>query len=137
VATLTVVLLCAAALIAQSPALSDTADARRAAAEEFLKVVPVAEEIERLVHEMSRHVPEDSRAAFEREMLRAVDAAYVKQVMIDGLVGDLSAAELRAAAAFYRTPEGKAVREKLPEIIERISPVIQGELLRTARRLTQ
>ena len=60
----------------------DTAADRRAAAEEFLAVVPVGEE---------------------------VDA--------------------------YATPEGHAVREKLPKAIDDVMPLIREELGRTVRRL--
>ena len=60
----------------------DTVEDRRAAADEFLAVVPVGEE---------------------------VDA--------------------------YATPEGHAVREKLPKAIDDVMPLIREELGRTVRRL--
>jgi len=56
--------------------------------------------------------------------------------VLDGLVTGLSARELRAAAVFYGTPEGKAIREKLPKVIDGIMPRIQKELVRTARQVS-
>jgi Uncharacterized protein conserved in bacteria (DUF2059) len=49
---------------------------------------------------------------------------------------DKDARELRAAAVFYGTPEGKAIREKLPKVIDGIMPLIQKELVRTARQVS-
>ena len=68
-------------------------------------------------------------------MTEQVNMVYMKQLMFDGLVGNLTA-ELRGAARFYGSPEGRAVREKLPTGIDEIMPLIQAELSRTARRLS-
>ena len=115
----------------------DTPEARRAAAEEFLTVVPVGEEIGRIIREMSDRLPEAQRATFLEQMNQRVDMVYMKGVMLDGLVANLTANELRAAARFYASPEGKAVREKLPKVIDEIMPMIQSELNRAARRLVR
>jgi hypothetical protein len=122
--------------MAETPAPANTPETRRAAAEAFLTVVPVEEEIGRVIREMSAHVAADQRARFVEEMTQRVDMAYMKQVMLDGLVTGLSEAELKAAATFYGTPAGKAIREKLPTVIDGIMPLIQKELARTARQLS-
>src|SRR6266446_3395039 len=95
----------------QASAPSDTAEARRAAAEEFLTSIPVAGEVDDLIRQMSEEVIQNQREAFVAQMRQRVDITYMKQVMLDGLVTGLSARELRAAAVFYGTPEGKAIRE--------------------------
>jgi hypothetical protein len=114
----------------------DTAEARRAAAEEFLIAIPVAGEVDDLIRQMSEEVIQHQREAFVAQMRQRVDMTYMKQVMLDGLVTGLSVTELRAAAVFYGTPEGKAIREKLPKVIDGIMPLIQKELVRTARQLS-
>jgi hypothetical protein len=124
------------AVMAEAPVPADTLDARRAAAEEFFTVVPVGEEIGRVIREMSEDVPAGKRERFVEQMTQRVDLAAMKQVMLDGLVTGLTSAELRAAAVFYGTPAGKAVREKLPKVIDGIMPLIQEELARTARQLS-
>jgi hypothetical protein len=121
-------------LVAQTPLPADTSEARRAAAEEFLTVVPVAEEVGRLIREISEHLPREKRRAFVEQMNHQVDMTYMKAVMLDGLVADLSVAELRAATAFYSSQEGHAIREKLPNVIDHVMPLIQKELAETARR---
>jgi hypothetical protein len=123
------------AFMAEMPASQDTPEGRRVAAEEFIKAVPPSEEIGRLIQEMSHELPENQRQAFIEEMEQRVNMAYMKGVMLDGLVTELTTAELSAAAKFYASPEGKSVREKLPKVIDGITPLIQGELERTARKL--
>ena len=120
----------------QAGAPVDTPEGRRRAADEFLVAVPVTEEISRIIHEMSERLPPDRREAFVAQMTEQVNMVYMKQLMFDGLVGNLTA-ELRGAARFYGSPEGRAVREKLPTGIDEIMPLIQAELSRTARRLSR
>jgi len=129
------VILCGLAFMAQAPVSADTAETRRAAAEEFLTVVPVTEEVGRIIQEISEHLPLEKRNAFVALMSQRVDMTYMKAVMLDALVADLSPAELRAATAFYASPEGSAIREKLPRVIDHVMPLIQKELAETARRL--
>jgi hypothetical protein len=121
--------------MAQAPVPADTSETRRAAAEEFLTVVPVTEEVSRMIQEISEHLSLEKRNAFVEQMNQRVDMTYMKAVMLDALVTDLSVAELRAAAAFYSSPEGHAIREKLPNVIDHVMPLIQKELAETARRL--
>lgn len=123
------------AFLAQTPVPADTSETRRAAAEEFLTVVPVTEEVGRIIQEISEHLPLEKRNAFVTLMSQRVDMTYMKAVMLDALVADLSVAELRSAAAFYASPEGSAIREKLPRVIDHVMPLIQKELAETARRL--
>src|SRR2546428_4445903 len=120
----------------QAAAPVDTPEGRRRAADEFLVAVPVTEEISRIIQEMSEQLPPDRRKAFVAQMTEQVNIVYMKQLMFDGLVGNLTAAELQGAARFYISPEGKAVREKLPRVIDEIMPLIQAELSRTGRRLS-
>lgn len=127
--------LCGLAVMAQAPVPADTSETRRAAAEEFLTVVPVTEEVGRIIHEISEHLPLEKRNAFVTLMSQRVDMTYIKAVMLDALVADLSPSELRAATAFYSSPEGSAIREKFPRVIDHVMPLIQKELAETARRL--
>jgi hypothetical protein len=130
------VLIAVLGAVAQT-SVPDTPEARRAAAEEVLTVVPVGEEIGRIICEISDRLPEAQRETFLEQMNQRVDMVYMKGVMLDGLVANLTENELRAAARFYGSPEGKAVREKLPKAIDEIMPMIQSELNRAARRLVR
>lgn len=123
------------ALTGEAAVPPDTPEERRAAAAEFLAVVPVGEEVDTLIHEISAEVAQERREWFVEEMNRQVDLLYVRGVMVDGLTANLSAAELRAAARFYGSPEGKAVREKLPKVTDGIMPLLREELVRAVRRL--
>jgi len=123
------------ALMGETPGSADTPERRRAAAEAFIVAVPPSEEIDRLIRDISQQLAEARRDAFIEQMEQRIDMAYMKRVMIDGLVAELTVAELKAAAKFYGSPEGKAVREKLPKVIDSITPLIQSEVERTARKL--
>lgn len=116
-------------------AAEDSLDARRSAAEAFLAAVPVGAEVGALIEEISHDVAPERHDWFVEQMGRQVDLAYIRRVMEDGLTATLSAAELEAAARFYATPEGRAVRDKLPKVIDGIMPLIREELARTVRRL--
>jgi hypothetical protein len=123
------------ALMGEAAVPGDTAADRRAAADEFLAVVPVGEEVDALIHEISHDVSPDRQDWFIQQMARQVDLPYIRRVMLEGLTANLTAAELRAAARFYATPEGRAVRDKLPKVIDDVMPLIREELGRTVRRL--
>lgn len=123
------------ALLGEAAVPGDTATDRRAAADEFLAVVPVGEEVDALIVEISHEVSPDRQDWFVEQMARQVDLPYIRRVMVDGLTTNLTAAELKAAARFYATPEGRAVREKLPRVIDDVMPLIREELGRTVRRL--
>jgi hypothetical protein len=102
------------AVTGQASAPSDTAEARRAAAEEFLTAFPVAREVEDLIQQMSEEVIQHQREAFVARMRQRVDMTYMKQVMLDGLVTGLSATELRAAAVL-RDPGGEGDPREVAE----------------------
>ncbi|TML21228.1 MAG: DUF2059 domain-containing protein [Actinobacteria bacterium] len=54
----------------------------------------------------------------------------VEMVLVGKINPELvTAPELRAAATFYRSPEGTAIRQKLPQVIDGIMPLIQNELV--------
>jgi hypothetical protein len=110
-------------------------EARRAAAEAFLAAVPVGAEVDALIEEISHDVAPERHDWFVEQMGRRVDLSYIRRVMENGLTATLSTAELDAAAHFYSTPEGRAVRDKLPKVIDSIMPLIREELARTVRRL--
>lgn len=114
---------------------TDTLQARRAAAEAFLVAVPLNEEVARLIDDIGEEVPEDRRQTFVDKMTNHVDLSRMKQIMLQGLVDELTATELQAAATFFASPEGRAVREKLPYVIDHVMPLIRDELVRTAREL--
>ena len=65
------------AVMAEAPVPADTLDARRAAAEEFLTVVPATEEVGRIIHEISEHLPLEKRNAFVTLMSQRVDMTYI------------------------------------------------------------
>jgi hypothetical protein len=126
------------ALTGQAAGPADTPEARREAADELLATIPVTEDmITSLIREMSEDLPENRRETFVEQMRERVDMNYVKRVLIDGLVAGLSTTELKAATKFYSSPEGKAFRAKLPTATDKVMPLIQAELMRSAQRLTR
>ncbi len=101
----------------------------------MLAAVPVGAEGDALIEEISHDVAPERHDWFVKQMGRHVDLSYIRRVMENGLTATLSAAELEAAARFYSTPEGRAVRDKLPKVIDSLMPLIREELARTVRRL--
>src|SRR5215470_7828511 len=125
-----------AVLMGQSSVPVDTPSTRLAAAEQYLKAVPVEDEIYRLIEEISAQVALDRRDAYVSNMKQQIDMVYMRSVMLDGLTAEMTTAELQAAARFFGSPIGQSVRDKLPKVIDRVMPQIQAELARKAQRLS-
>jgi hypothetical protein len=57
---------------------------------------------------------------------RTIKADRLKSASEMALVDIFTAEELAALIAFYKTPEGQAIKDKMPEYQGRIQPVLEG-----------
>lgn len=112
----------------------DTTDVQ-AAAQAYLDAYPVGELMGDMTEAMTEQAPpaqqEQVRAALDNVRTDTLEAA-----MRRSMVTHFSASELRALAAFYGSPEGRRVMDKMPEYMADVMPEIQQEVMRAASETT-
>jgi hypothetical protein len=95
-------------------------------AQEYSKLVPVDSDIEKTVEQLALQVPVSQRTQFKSILDRTIKADRLKSASEMALVDIFTAEELAALIAFYKTPEGQAIKDKMPEYQGRIQPVLEG-----------
>jgi len=111
-------------------ATEDTPEARRRAAEEYLRVVPPAELMRDTAEKVSENLPEPARANFIRAMTQDLDLEQLSTAMKDSMVKRFTVNEIDALARFYGSPEGKSVMKKFGLFMADVMPAIQAETMK-------
>ena len=65
-----------------------------------------------------------------RAALANVRTDSLEAAMRSAMVKNFSASELRALAAFYGSPEGRRVMDKMPAYMADVMPAVQQEMMR-------
>lgn len=102
-----------------------------ALATEYAKFVPIEQEVATAIDNIVQQVPKDDRVVFRSVLERTIKVPRIKTLSQVALAEIFTAEELRAMTAFYSTPEGQAMREKMPIYQERLKPVLE-EMVREA-----
>ena len=133
----TAVLLSASASLAMADAASHAADAER-----FLKLahadkltVPVYGQVQQMFAQRFAEAPSGKKAVLESYQAKA-NAALDKAVGWDKLKPDMvklytsnfSESELKDLVAFYQSPLGKKVLEKMPQLTQQSAQMTQAKL---------
>lgn len=113
---------------AQSTAAADTTDVQ-AAAQAYLDAYPVSDLMGEMTNSMSAQMPAEQQAQI-RAAMQNVRTDTLEAAMRRSMVTHFSAAELRALAAFYGSPEGRRVMDKMPAYMADVMPAIQQEMAR-------
>ena len=95
-------------------------------AQEYSKLVPVEAEVETSIEQLALQVPVAQRVLFKSILKENIKADRLKLVSEMALVELFTVKELKAMNEFYGTPEGKAIKDKMPEYQERLQPILQG-----------
>ncbi len=120
-------------LMGQAPSrAADTPENRRLAAERYLAIAPRDEMIAELVRQMAEGVPSRERTEFVRQLKPLVKPEYVNRVTADALVKHFTVREINALAAFYGSPEGKAIMKKFGSYTADVMAALQPEMTRLA-----
>jgi hypothetical protein len=119
--------------------VSDTPEARKAAAAEYLKVYPVNNELKKMVNNLSivnrteyfsKLTPDQQKEAkhhdeeIQKLILTKENTALMEKAALDSLVKNFTAGEIKALTKFYSTKEGAAVFGKLPAYFREITTPI-------------
>lgn len=117
--------------LASSVALAQdsTAD-REAAADRYLRAVPMAKMLDDTFSELSKQLPPDQRAQFLQKIRVAVRADALEQIARTSMIKTFTAEELNALADFYGSKHGASAMQKFGIYMAQVMPAIQAEVQR-------
>lgn len=115
-------------------ALEDTPENRTKEADRYLKATPPSEMMADMTANMSKNVPEESRAAFVETMSKNLDVAALTVAMKQSMIKHFTADELKGLADFYSTPEGKSAMKKMGVYMGDVMPAIQAEVQKAMQK---
>lgn len=108
----------------------DTPEARAAAVERYVKVMPFEQFMQDVATEMSNQVPPEQRADFLHFMTKELQFNVIESEAKKSLAKHLTLRELETLVEFMEKPEGKSAMSKMKYYMADIMPVIQQEIAR-------
>ena len=112
----------------QVKSLPDNPENRAAAAERYMKAMPVKEMLQSLATRIAPNLPEKDRAAFVEVMKSPDLEKTASRITKEALVKNFTVGELDAMTAFYGSPEGLSASKKFGTHMMGIMPQIQQEV---------
>lgn len=119
-----------------APALAQSDDAsKQAAAERYLRAVPMSKMMEDSYAQMAKTLPADQRARFVAEMRAVVKIDRMEQIAKAAMVKTFSLEEITALADFYASPHGASAMAKFGVYMGEIMPALMQEMERSTQEL--
>jgi len=112
-----------------SPAL------REAAAQRYLKAVPVQKMIDDMLAGVTKSIPTEQQAGFDAFIRKTLRPDFIEQVSIQAMVKTFTVQEIDAMTSFYASPEGRSVQAKMGTYMAEIMPLIQQEIVRAVQEM--
>ena len=122
------------AVLAPALAQSDEAS-KQAAAERYLRAVPMSKMMEDSYAQMAKTLPADQRARFVAEMRAVVKIDRMEQIAQAAMVKTFSLEEITALADFYSSPHGASAMAKFGVYMGEIMPALMQEMERSMQEL--
>jgi hypothetical protein len=113
----------------------DTPATRQAAADRYLRAVPIATMLDDTFREIGKQVPADQRVQFIADMKKVVRAEFVEKVTRDAMVKIFTTDELNALADFYTAPQGASAMRKMGVYMAEVMPTVQAEVQRGVQEI--
>lgn len=102
---------------------SDTA-AKMDLAKKYSTLAPLQDAINKSIEELVLQVPMDNRVLLKSTLERNIKIDQLESVSEMAMVDVFTLNELEALVAFYETPEGRAIKDKMPLYQSRLEPII-------------
>jgi hypothetical protein len=112
----------------QVKSLPDNPENRGAAAERFLKAMPVKEMLHGMAERIGPRMPEKDRSAFTEIMNSADLEKTASGIAREALVKNFTVGELNAMTSFYGSADGQSAAKKFGPYMMEIMPKIQQEV---------
>jgi hypothetical protein len=103
---------------------AEISTARLALAKQYIAAVPVVDDIKAAVAGISENIKPDQRVLFRTMADKHIDYARLTAAAELAAASAFTESELKALIAFETSPEGKTIREKMPQYQKQVQPVI-------------
>lgn len=100
-------------------------------AKQYSAIISVKEEVEKTIDDLIIQVPADKRVILKSALERNIKVEQLQSVSEMALADVFTVKELAALVSFYATPEGKAIKEKMPNYQSRLEPIL-AQMIRDA-----
>ena len=108
---------------------------RLAAADRYLKAVPLSIMLEGAYKQIAQQIPLDQRDSYISKLKKTVRVEALEQVARDALTKTFTADELNALADFYESKAGASAMKKFGDYMKQLMPVVQLEIQRAMQEL--
>jgi len=112
---------------------ADDTEARTKAAELCLKASPPEDLVNQMLDGIAKNPRAQMTPADEASIKASIDFKVLHKAMLDAMVKDFTADELKMMATFYGSPEGQSIMKKMPGYMNDIKPVmmqqVQGQIV--------
>jgi len=122
-----------------APALAsdgdDTPALREAATRRYLSVVPVQKMIDEMISGVKKTIPVEQQSEFDAFIRKTLRADFIERISVNGMVKTFTVREIDAMTAFYGTPEGRSIQNKMGTYMAEVMPEIQQEMVRALQEM--
>ncbi|NKB22440.1 MAG: DUF2059 domain-containing protein [Alphaproteobacteria bacterium] len=130
-----VILSTAIGIVSTLAVAQDSPANRAAAADRYLKAVPMTKMIGDSIRALSRQVPAKNRARFAAEMKKVIRLSVLEDLTRKSMVKTFSTDELNALADFYGSKHGSSAMGKFGAYMGQVMPALQKEIQRGIREI--
>ncbi len=123
------------ALFASNAIAADSPELRAAAADRYLKVVPVSRMLDDTFNELAKQVPPERRDQFLKQVKPLVRADMIERVSRESMVKVFTADEINALADFYSSQNGASIMKKFGVYMGMVMPVMQQEIQQALKKM--
>ena len=113
--------------------VADNEENRLAAAKEYLKIASAEDMLKEMTASVSGKLPEQVQKKFTEVMTSQAIKDSTNQITLKALVKHFTVNELKAMTAFYSSPEGKSVRQKMMPYMSEVMPQVYQEVAKAMK----
>jgi hypothetical protein len=113
--------------------VADNEENRLAAAKEYLKIAPSQDLLQDMTTSFAGKLPEPMQKKFNEVMTSQAIKDSTYQITLKALVKQFSVIELKAMTAFYSSPEGKSIRQKMGPYMAEVMPQVYQEVAKAMK----
>jgi len=113
--------------------VADNEENRLAAAKEYLKIASAEDMLKEMTASVSGKLPEQVQKKFTEVMTSQAIKDSTNQITLKALVKHFTVNELKAMTAFYSSPEGKSIRQKMMPYMGEVMPQVYQEVAKAMK----
>lgn len=103
-------------------------------AKQYSGFISIEEEVNKSIEDLVVQLPVEKRALLKSTLERNIKVDQLQSVSEMALADVFTVKELQALVNFYSTPEGMAIKEKMPVYQSRLEPIL-GQMIKDAVEL--